>query len=49
MSKIIGPSILYNFDFEFVDKSLYTSKKPLNNTYCVREPSIMVTIKKAFK
>jgi cytochrome P450 len=44
MSKIIGPSILGNFDFEFVDKNHYI-KKPANNMMSLHEPIVYVKVK----
>ena len=43
MSKIIGPTILYNFNFRFIDK-IHLEKKPENNTTCFYEPCVMVEI-----
>ena len=43
-SKIIGPSLIMNFDFEFVDKAMMT-KKPTNNLVNIQEPEIKVFCK----
>jgi len=43
MSKIIGPSIIGNFDFEFVEKKHYTSK-PANTLVCLHQPVVMVNL-----
>lgn len=46
ISKITGPTILHNFDFEFTDKEHF-KKKPENNVICLREPVVIVKIKKS--
>jgi cytochrome P450 len=44
ISKIIGPTILSNFDFEYVDKDNY-KKKPANNMMNFHEPNVYVRVK----
>ncbi len=44
VSRVIAPSILYNFDFEFVDEVHQTSK-PLNNVNLTYLPKIFATAK----
>ena len=44
MSKIISPTILYNFEFEFTNKD-HLLKKPENNTTCIHEPSVVMKIR----
>jgi cytochrome P450 len=46
ISKIVGPTVLHNFDFEFSNKEHYT-KRPENNTMCIREPIVIVKVKKS--
>lgn len=48
MSKIISPTILYNFDFSFADEKSM-EKKPENNTTSLYEPEIMVNITSRFQ
>ena len=43
VSKIVSPTIFYNFDFEFVDNKFMTMK-PENNTTSIHAPEIMVKI-----
>jgi cytochrome P450 len=44
VSRVIAPNILYNFDFEFVDKAHETSK-PLNNVNLTYLPKIQAIAK----
>lgn len=46
ISKIIGPTILYNFDFK-AQNPKHLERKPENNTVCIHEPSILVKLTKA--
>jgi len=46
VSKITGPSILANFDFEFLDKQ-DSVKKPANNMMSKHEPQVFVKVSKA--
>jgi cytochrome P450 len=43
-SKVIGPTLLAHFDFEFVDPAMMTSEKPVNNLVMVRTPVMMVKV-----
>ena len=45
ISKIISPSLLAHFDFEFEDPSYMTKEKPSNNLACLHEPVIMIKVK----
>jgi len=42
--KLLGPSILYPFDIEFVNERDLI-EKPLNNTLCLTQPTIMVRLR----
>jgi cytochrome P450 len=44
MSKIVGPTIIGHFDYEFVDRN-FMNEKPLNNLYVIKEPAIMIRLK----
>ena len=44
ISKIVGPTLLGHFDYEFVDKK-YLKEKPQNSLITLHAPVIMVTIK----
>ena len=44
MSKIIGPTIIGHFDFEFVDE-IHKTKKPANSLNELYEPVVMVKVK----
>jgi cytochrome P450 len=37
MSKIVGPTLIGHFNFEYIDKILMT-EKPLNNLFVTKEP-----------
>jgi cytochrome P450 len=43
-ARIVSPSLLWKFDFEFVDKTHETYKPP-NNATVIVEPVVMVKIK----
>jgi cytochrome P450 len=42
--RIVGPTLLWKFDFEFVDKK-HEIEKPLNHSLLTKEPVVMVKIK----
>jgi len=44
ISKIIGPTILAHFDFEFKDPNMITGEKPVNHLIMLHAPVIMVTV-----
>jgi cytochrome P450 len=46
--KIVGPNLLYHFNFEYVDETLYTNKPP-NNIEMIKEPEVIVRITKVMK
>jgi cytochrome P450 len=44
ISKIVGPTIFANFDFEFEDP-LYKDYKPHNNMFNLKQPEVFVKVK----
>jgi cytochrome P450 len=46
VSRIVGPALLYSYDFAFVDKTHY-HYKPSNHALMVNTPIIMVKVTKA--
>ena len=44
-SKIVGPTILMNFAFEFSDPEMMNKQKPSNNMLVIHEPHVFVKIK----
>lgn len=48
VSKLIGPTMLNEFDYEFVDKKIYT-EKPLNTLAVVNQPVVMVKVTESKK
>lgn len=45
VSKVVGPTLIYNFDMEFVDKKFY-KEKPANHLVIQREPVVDVKVTK---
>ena len=43
ISKIVGPNLLYYFDFEPVDKNIL-QEAPINNLDVLHEPQVMIKI-----
>ena len=46
-SKILGPKLIFNFDYTFVNPEHDFNKPPSNNVQTLHEPEIMVTIKES--